>query len=366
MSMLTSEHQSIYTADDPILMILFVGLLFMTTFAYIIRNINHFRLGSIGGILLFMSIYMSIWRVIGIPPTASTLSYIYQPMCDMLIIVLFLIGYSISVKSKELCDYFTTAMMIAMLITVFFYYKNWKLANEINQAHLGTSYYALFLLPTILLSPHKWIKYLAITLTGIVIISSFKRGGLIALVLGLIAYLFVKEVLLEKKITKLLWFILLIIILFIALIFIDNAMGNIISTRLMNITKDGGSGRDQVWAVTWDMIRYSDLKELLLGHGYNAVLKDSRLGFSAHNDFLEVLYNYGIVCFIPYVLLHFQLVKQTFSSIRQKKLISTVMAFTYVFFFILSMISHVVVYPWVILIALSWGLMYKKQNCTDK
>ena len=101
-----------------------------------------------------------------------------------------------------------------------------------------------------------------------------------------------------------------IAVLFVILIYVDKSMGNIISDRILNIQDDGGSGRDQVWRTTWSMISESNLEELLFGHGFNAVLKLSPLALSAHNDFLEMLFNYGIIGFVPYLLLHFQLIKQ--------------------------------------------------------
>ena len=357
LNMLTTEHDSIYTAEDPILLKLFVGLLFMTSIGYMLTNISHCHIGKIGRILLFISLYMTVWRIIDIPLTASLLAYIYQPMRDILIVLLLSLGITISTKSKELSDFYSTGMIIAFLITALYYYKNWTFTNEAGEAHLGTAYYVLFLLPTILCSPKKIIRNLAILLTCIVIISSIKRGGVIALVLGLVAYLFVKEVLLEHKFTKLLYFLVLIIVLFITLIIIDNAMGNMISERMFNLVEDGGSGRNVVWKTTWDMICQSNTEQLLFGHGHNAVLLQSPLHLSAHNDFLEVLYDYGIVCFILYILLHIRLIQQIFTSLRIKDERAPIMAFTYVIFIILSMISHVIIYPWAALIAVSWGLM---------
>ena len=328
----------------------------MMTF-YVLLNNRYLHINKIGRILLFLSCYMVVWRVIDLPLTVGLLSYFYQPMRDLLIISMFIFAYTISSKSKELRDFFTSGIIIAMLITAFFYYKNWAFANEVGEAHLGTSYYVLFLLPAVISSPNRWIKYIAIAITGVVILSSFKRGGFIALVLGIVAYLFVKEVLLNHKFTKLISFILIVVILLIVLVFIDNAMGNIISERILNISEDGGSGRDQVWITTWNMICRSNSEQLIFGHGFNAVLKDSPLGLSAHNDFLEVLYNYGIVCFIPYIFFHIRLIQQIFTTLRLKDERASIMAFTYVIFIILSMISHIIVYPWGALIALSWGLM---------
>lgn len=357
MSMLTKEHDSIYVAEDPILLKLFVGLLFVSVAFYILLNISHVHINKIGRILLFLSCYMAIWRVVDIPITAGLLSYFYQPMRDILIILIFIFAYTLSSKSKELLEFFATGMIVAMLITAFFYYKNWKFANEVDEAHLGTSYYVLFLLPTLLLTPYKWLRYMGLFITGLVLFSSFKRGGLIAFVLGIIAYLFVKEILVERKFTGMLVFLIAVIALFVILIFVDNAMGNIISERILNIREDGGSNRDQVWATTWNMIKASDAQQLLFGHGHNAVFKLSPLGLSAHNDFLEMLFNYGIIGFIPYLGLHIQLIKQMITEIKMHNTNASIMAFTYTIFFILSMISHIIIFPWMCLIVMPWGML---------
>ena len=357
MSMLTTEHDSVYVAEDPILLKLFVGLIFVSVTFYVVLNARYMLLNKVGRILLFLSCYMAIWRVVDLPITAGLLSYFYQPMRDLLIISMFIFAYTISSKSKELRDFFTSGIIIAMLITAFFYYKNWTFANEVDEAHLGTSYYVLFMLPALLLTPHKWLRYIGLIITGLVLFSSFKRGGLIAFVLAIVAYLFVKEVLVERKFTRLLVFLIAVIALFIILIFIDNAMGNIISERILNIREDGGSNRDQVWATTWNMIKASDAQQLLFGHGYNAVLKCSPLELSAHNDFLEMLFNYGIIGFAPYIVLHFQLIKQLFNRIKIQNENAPIMALTYTIFFCLTMISHVIVYPWICLIVIPWGML---------
>lgn len=356
MSMLSKEHDSLYVAEDPILLKLFVGLLFVSAAFYIVLNIRYVHVNKFAHILLFLSCYMAIWRVIDLPPTVGVLSYFYQPMHDLLIILIFIFAYILSSKSKEILDFFATGMIVAMLITAFFYYKNWTFANEVDEAHLGTSYYVLFLLPTLLLTPYKWLRYMGLFITGLVLFSSFKRGGVIAFVLAIVAYLFVKEVLVERKFTRLLVFLIALIALFIILIFVDNAMGNIISERILNIREDGGSGRDQVWPTTWNMIKASDVQQLLFGHGYLAVLRDSPLNLSAHNDFLEVLYNYGIVAFVPYVLLHIRLIQQVFASIRAKHGYAPILAFTYTIFLTLSMISIIILYPLMTLIAITWGM----------
>lgn len=354
-SMLSTNDNSMLETSDSLLLKFVVGMLFLLSSSYCIMNLQHVHLSKIGWLLLVISSYMAIVRIIDLPITAGLFAYIYQPMRDLLIVILFLFIGTIASKSRDLLNFFATSMFVAMLIMVYFYYKNWTLANELDEAHLGTSYYVLFMLPIILITPHKSIRYVALIITGVVLFSSFKRGGVIAFVLGIIAYLFVKEVLIERKFKRLLIFIIAIIALIIALIIIDNAMGNIISSRILNIREDGGSGRDQVWLTTWNMIKNSYGEQFVFGHGYNATEKQSPLGLSAHNDFLEMLFNYGVISFVFYVILHIQLIKQIFTEIRKRNKEASIMVFTYTIFFLLSMISHIIVYPWACLIMMSWG-----------
>lgn len=361
MSLLSQESSTIYESTDRIEIKFFVGLLFLLTSLYIIANTKYINFCSIGKILLIFSCYLAISKTITLHTTASILSFFYHPIRELLVITLFIFANIIAAKSEELLKFFSTGLFLALIITAITYFKNWTFFNELSQTHLATAYYTLFLLPIILVSPYKWIRYCSIVIVGAAIISSFKRGGLIAFILAIVAYLFIKEVVIERKFTRILLFILLIIVMFLTLVYIDNSMGNIMTERLFNIAVDGGSGRNQIWDVTWDMIKRSDIEQLLFGHGYSAVIRDSYLEQSAHNDFIEVLYDWGLFIFIPYLFLHLLLIKQIYILIKQKSEHAPISAFAYVFFLILSVVSIVVLYPLMVLISMYWGVIYAKQ-----
>ena len=151
MSMLTIEKDSIYAAEDPILLKLFLGLLVLLTSGYIFTNINLINGNNkIKRLLLIITIYLAISKLMVVPITASVLAYIYQPLQIFIFVILFLWGQVIASKPKVIFEFFTTGMIIAMLITAFYYYKNWEFANEVDEAHLGTSYYGIFILLPIL------------------------------------------------------------------------------------------------------------------------------------------------------------------------------------------------------------------------
>lgn len=354
-NMLLMEHDSLLTTETPALKFLF-GLLVMLLVSYTLINYRYIHLGKSGIYLGVLCIYMAITRIGAIPYTASTLSYFYQPMLGIISFVLYLSIMTMTNKSDELYTFFTTWIVVGLLIIAYFYVQNWRYVNEDTEYHMASAYWALFLLPVLLYSPKKWLHYVGIALVGAMLFASFKRGGILAFGMGLFVFLIVKDFLIGHKFKKIIYFIGSLVVLIVIFYFVDNALDNVYTERFLNIKNDGGSNRDQVWATTWKMIQQSDLEHLLLGHGFSAVLQDSPLGLSAHNDFLESLYDFGICGSIFYILLHISLIKQAIRNIRLQNQDAAIMAFTYTFFLVLSMISHVLIFPWFAFMGLSWGL----------
>lgn len=356
LNMLQMEQDGLAGSDDSPLLKLLLGVIFVLVSGYLLVNYKYVHMGWMGRVLCVLSVYMAIARMAVLPPTVGALSYIYQPMRDVVVVLFFLFTSTLAAKSDELKDFFATWIIVGMLIIAYFFLQNWRFMNAIDEAHMGTAYWILFLMPILLHSPHKWLRYAGLILVGAILFASFKRGGILAFGCGLLAYLFVKEILIGRKFTKLIFFVIAIMALVLVFIVVDNALDNLFTERFMNIKDDGGSGRDQVWATTWRMIQQSEFEHLLFGHGHNSVLTNSPLRLSAHNDFLECIYDFGLFGSLFYFMLHISLIRQIFRNIRLRNPEAAIMAFTYSFFLILSLMSHVLIYPWLAFMGLSWGM----------
>ena len=356
LNMLQMEQDGLAGSDDSLLLKLLLGVIFVLVSGYLLVNYKYVHMGWMGRVLCVLSVYMAIARMAVLPPTVGALSYIYQPMRDVVVVLFFLFTSTLAAKSDELKDFFATWIIVGMLIIAYFFLQNWRFMNAIDEAHMGTAYWILFLMPILLHTPHKWLRYAGLILVGAILFASFKRGGILAFGCGLLAYLFVKEILIGRKFTKLIFFVIAIMALVLVFIVVDNALDNLFTERFMNIKDDGGSGRDQVWATTWRMIQQSEFEHLLFGHGHNSVLTNSPLRLSAHNDFLECIYDFGLFGSLFYFLLHISLMRQIFRNIRLRNPEAAIMAFTYSFFLILSLMSHVLIYPWLAFMGLSWGM----------
>lgn len=229
-------------------------------------------------------------------------------------------------------------------------------------AHMVTSYYLLYALPLVLLHKSWRWKILCIVLAFIAVFSSMKRGGALALVFGLLVYVFVYMHNKSKNVAKtfFLFAVALCVITGIALflgnnIKTDEKQSNLIE-RLQNVEQDGGSNRDHVYAVTWHLITSQDMPRLIVGNGYNAVLRDSPIHFSAHNDFMEICYDYGLIglaCYIVFTLSFFFL---SFRAFRSKHAVAPSLCFQFSNFILLSNVSHIFIYMFMPLVLLTYGI----------
>ena len=74
--------------------------------------------------------------------------------------------------------------------------------------------------------------------------------------------------------------------------------------------EDVSNGREWIFKVTELMIANSSIDHKILGNGHNAVSRDSPMNISAHNEWLEITYDYGYIATIIYLCLWiFMLIK---------------------------------------------------------
>lgn len=105
------------------------------------------------------------------------------------------------------------------------------------------------------------------------------------------------------------------------------------------------------------------------GHGHNSAIIVNRghnIDLSAHNDFLEVLFVTELIGLILYLLLHIYLIKRLFFLKRNKSELFLPYLASYITMFIMSMVSHLILYPtYFTFLATFWGAvegqLYKKR-----
>lgn len=222
----------------------------------------------------------------------------------------------------------------------------------------NSSYFLLFFMPIVLCLDNKYLKWVLVGIISFAVFISFKRGCVLALVATLVTYYYFQYVKDKGSIRVFISLLLLLTLFLFAGYSILNSSNDTFShlvSRFANIVEDGGSGRTDVYKVTWNMIISSDLLSLIFGHGWNMVIRDSPLSLSAHNDFLECLYDFGIFGFVLFLKLIHGLIK--YVHIIHDNRFYAPFAASIVLLITTSTFAHVVIYTsYFSILAMFWSI----------
>lgn len=209
----------------------------------------------------------------------------------------------------------------------------------------NSSYFLLYFMPIVLCLGNKYLKWILVGIISFAVFASFKRGCVVALVATFVTYYYFQYIKVKGGTRGFISLLLLLALFLFTGYSILNSSNDIFShlvSRFANIGEDGGSGRTDVYKVTWDMIISSDLPSLLFGHGWNMVIRDSPMSLSAHNDYLECLYDFGIIGFVLFMKLIYGLIKYA-HTIRNDRFYAPFAA-SIALLITTSAFAHVVIY----------------------
>lgn len=179
---------------------------------------------------------------------------------------------------------------------------------------------------------------------GIVAVYTNKRGVMLAFGATVLIFYAVKNFFIEKKF-RLLFFIAMPFVLAAIGYTLYNVSGGIDSslyTRFSNISVDGGSGRSYIWSAIIDAYFENPVLWQIFGSGYYGVINLMRGAVvGAHNDYLEALYNYGIVGFGSIIAMFVLLLKKSVSLISKKSFYAPALCGMFGAYVILTNISIV-------------------------
>ena len=163
-------------------------------------------------------------------------------------------------------------------------------------------YYVLGLFPLALIQ-ERVNKLIPISVCGFTLLISGKRTGIIAYILMVICFYFY-QIFSKKSLMKHILYLIefaVIVVLFIVLFSeVTKEFNPILYLRIERLWKEeDSSGRYAIWDLVIRLLKNSAAIRLLFGHGTDAVLHV--MGTKAHNDYLEVLYDFGIFAMLGYI-----------------------------------------------------------------
>ena len=217
-------------------------------------------------------------------------------------------------KSKHLLIFFL--VMIPITILQYFFNANQILLERLSDStelvnNIAYSFVAL--IPFVFLFKEKKVYSIAsMALLMFFIIQGGKRGALIAGVIGLLFFIYYQLKTIDKKHRYRSYLLVLIGVLGLVYFAYDVFQNNEFLVARMQKIGDGGgsSGRDIIYANIFNAWLNSDnMFSLVFGYGFAASLNLSGTGNFAHNDWLELLSNFGLLGVFIYGLLFYAAVK---------------------------------------------------------
>lgn len=257
----------------------------------------------------------------------------------------FLAAYYIGFENpKAINKSLVITCMLPVFFVLFLQVKDKIILIKDMYEYSSAVYYLLCLLPFVFLLKVRAYRMTCIAIIIAAVLISSKRTAIIVLALVMVAYYFVSMMMKGVRLKGKFKYIFLVAILCVLMGHIISKYNITIFDKLNNMFDDEGSGRLDIYVYTWEMIKNMDTMSLIFGRGFNMVYFDLGIGLSAHTDFLEVIYDYGILGFILYIRLYIIILGYFSRLYKEKSEYAPALMSAIVIMFGMSVTSHLIIY----------------------
>lgn len=216
-------------------------------------------------------------------------------------------------KSKHLI--FFLFIMIPVTISSFYFNRN-MILSELSYERIdivnNIAYSFVSLIPLVfLIKKNRLLSVATMLVLMFFIIQGGKRGAIVVGALGVIMYIYYQMRTVNKKYSLWGYFLISIVAVVIGYFAYDMFISNEFLIRRMEQMVEGNvSGRDRIYANIFNGWLESDsFMNLLFGYGFAGSRLLSGSGHFAHNDWLELLSNFGLLGVSIYLILFYSIFK---------------------------------------------------------
>lgn len=275
-------------------------------------------------ILIFLFVNVVYFIIYLTQSQSDNLSRSISTMGNIFCALLPFIVFSYLGKKNVITDKYITVSSILLSISAIYYYHhygNWLTYEYMVEDGLGITNNAstvfLFLLPMLFLIKQKWLAFVELLICIFFILDSVKRGNIFASIIPVI--LFIHYYFKTSKKRSIGTKIILVTSIIFAFFIIRRWLfsNDYFWIRWASTLAGYSSHRDEIFMKAWEVWSNSEsIFRLLFGYGFNSIISFTK-GFAAHNDWLEILVDYGLFGVSIYLFIFINLIKQ-FSTISEK------------------------------------------------
>lgn len=250
--------------------------------------------------------------------------------------------YFIRDNKKRVSDIRFFFYLLAGMGLFFFLYA---MVSEGFGGQSNMIYFFVLAIPGLLVTKNKRLRNLLLIIMSFMALLSMKRSMILSVVLFWVFVAGRYLIHTGKKMIAVFLFIIVALFSFLFYGVVDKITSGYLTERLE--TEEGDdvtNGREAIYIVTWEMITSSSPSHLVLGHGHNAVRADSPLEISAHNEWMEILYDYGLIAIALYFCLWIYVVRRWIFHVRCNTVFYIPYTLSICIFSVMSIVSQLVLY----------------------
>ena len=333
-----AEQNSFYSV------FVFLFLLFIQVLIIFISNIPIKKTST----FFFLSLYS---LVIILDSVFRSHLPLYQSLVVLLPLTTYIAAYKISyIERTKFCNKYIIYITLLLIYLLLYRCFNIRMSSRIFSGEMSNVYGLLYFSPIIFFIQFKYIRYVLLFLSFIGIMSSFKRSGVLAMIIALSVYFYTEKYIssVAKRLNILKPVILGVFIIFVLallLSYFNSITGDVLFSRFDSLVEGGGSGRDQIYYEVFTACLNSDFFNFFIGHGWDSVRINRIDALSAHNDYLEAWFDLGFVFLLFFIVFVYKLVFKAVKLLIEKNKLAPVAFYTLVIFIINSFFSHIILYP---------------------
>lgn len=230
-------------------------------------------------------------------------------------------------------------------VFIFFDYKATAIhklllqGTDVDEVTNNMGYLFVALIPAVVVFKGKNIlQYVFLSFCMVFIVMGMKRGAIIVGVLSILYFLYYNYRY-HRGISKLkvLFFSILIVLAAVYVVTYMMDTSEYFSQRILQTEEGGSSGRDAIYEFFWNHFKNeNEISKFLLGNGANATLG---IGVNyAHNDWLEIAINQGLLGLIAYAF-YWLCFYKTIRKSNQNLSAKLVLALSFISFFTMTFFS---------------------------
>lgn len=292
-------------------------VLFLTSFLFIRNSQASFNNENFRKIIVSFTLLLFLTQIPNIL-LASTNTAIRNILHTLAIPMGYILGQSLYYMLYNKKEKSTNLWTLLLILPIFYISYRYLSIFFVDPDSL---FFVIILFPLVFCFKKDTYRIITFVLVGIICAFSAKRSILIAYTISLMLFLlqysfFYRNRKLSFKSVGIFAGLLVALYWFVTN---NSEVINKILFRFQGIKDDSGSGRTDLYDILLSSFEKSSLWNQMFGHGYRSAISVLN-GVPAHNDFLEILYDFGIVPLVIYVIILIKFVFLCLHGLRQQSL----------------------------------------------